>query len=68
MTFDTSTPSQSAAPVEAAPRHTAAGELIGSMKAALFTLALLLAGHAPAARAQVPLPPLEARSPISPAR
>jgi uncharacterized protein len=31
------------------------------MKAALFTLALLLAGHVPAARAQVPVPPLEAR-------
>ncbi|HEU5136004.1 MAG TPA: TPM domain-containing protein [Steroidobacteraceae bacterium] len=31
------------------------------MKAALFTLALLLAGHAPAARAQVSLPALEAR-------
>jgi len=31
------------------------------MKAALFTLALLLAGHAPALRAQVALPPLEAR-------
>ncbi len=31
------------------------------MKAALFTLALLLAGHASAVRAQVPLPPLEAR-------
>jgi len=31
------------------------------MKVALFTLALLLAGHAPAAHAQVPLPPLESR-------
>jgi len=31
------------------------------MKAALFTLALLLAGHVPAALAQVRLPPLEAR-------
>jgi uncharacterized protein len=30
------------------------------MKAALFTLALLLVGHAPSARAQVPVPPLEA--------
>jgi uncharacterized protein len=31
------------------------------MKAALVTLALLLAGHAPAAHAQIPLPPLETR-------
>jgi uncharacterized protein len=31
------------------------------VKAALFTLALLLVGHAPAVRAQVALPPLEAR-------
>jgi uncharacterized protein len=31
------------------------------MKLALLTVALLLAGHAPAVRAQVPVPPLEAR-------
>jgi uncharacterized protein len=31
------------------------------MKAALFTLVLLLAGHVPAVRAQIPVPPLEAR-------
>lgn len=31
------------------------------MKAALVTLALLLAGYAPGAHAQIPLPPLEAR-------
>ena len=31
------------------------------MKAALLTLALLLAGHAPAAHAQIPLPQFEAR-------
>ena len=31
------------------------------MKAALLTLALLLAGHVPSARAQIALPPLEAR-------
>ena len=43
-------------------RQSPAGELTSvAMKAALVTLALLLAGHAPAAHAQIPLPTLEAR-------